>query len=270
MPLIMLDGVDGAGKSTFALDLKDAWNGPAQIIHKTQFTGSPVDEYELSLKKYVPGAGNLLILDRWFLSEIIYGRIMRGSSKLATKLDAFHIMKVLNSRGSANVVMTAPQEVLAYRLDQRGEDYLPPSKIHEVNKAFVGWAKEYDWTVVRSTLTGLPDNAVESILALAASKDRQAALVSPPPSYVGPLKPSHLLVMEDVAKMHFAGQPTWHSHSQKLTHPMSVRGINTGQIFLSELTRHNWTMLGSPPILAQNDYVAELVHRLGWELVDVY
>lgn len=269
MPLIMLDGVDGAGKSTFALKLKDAWDGPAQIIHKTQFTGSPVDEYELSLKHYTPGTGHLLILDRWFLSEIIYGHTMREFSKLA-KLDALHIMKLLNSRGSANVIMTAPQEALAYRLALRGEDYLPASKIHEVNKAFVGWAQEYDWTVVRSTLTGLPANAVKSILESAISKERLAALVSPPPSYVGPLKPSHLLVMEDVPNMHLAGQPTWHRKSQKLTHPVSVRGINIGQIFLSELTRHNWTMLGSPPILAQNDYVAELVHRLGWELVDVY
>lgn len=270
MPLIMLDGVDGAGKSTFALDLKDAWDGPAKILHRTQFTGSPVDEYELSLKDYVPGAGQLLILDRWFLSEIIYGHIMRGASKLTAKFDAFHIMKVLNSRGSANIVMTAPQQVLADRLAQRGEDYLPVHKVHDANKAFVCWAQEYNWVVVRSTSTGLPATAVEYILASAVSKERMAALVSPPPSYVGPLKPSYLLVMEDVAGMHFAGQPVWHEETQKLTHPMSVRGINTGQMFLSELTRHNWTMLGYPPILAQNDYVAELVHRLGWELVDVY
>lgn len=268
MPLIMLDGVDGAGKSTFAMELCDAWNGPTTVLHRGQFVGNPMDEYENSLLDYRSDEGRLLILDRWFLSEIVYGTIMRGSSKLS-KLDVVHIMKVLASRGAVNVIMTASSEVLTARLEARGEDYLPMDKVQSVNQAFIRWAKEHNWMVIRSGANGLPETALTSVLKRAERQDQLIRALTAPESYVGPVKPSHLLV-HDEAPGCLAGQPTWIAESNRLVHRTAVRGMNTGQVFLSEMSRSLHACLSYPPILAESSSTAEVLHRMGWELVDVY
>lgn len=264
MPLIMLDGVDGAGKTTFANELRDAWNGPSRILHRSQFTGNPMDEYENSLLDYYPASDELVILDRWFLSELVYGTVLRDRSKLTIR-DTVHIDKFLASRGALNIVMTAPTDVLLNRLTARGEDYLPMDKVFQVNKMFVGWAKENDWIVLKAGSSVTPGEVVRAAVAHAKS----TTLVGTPVSYVGPAQPSHILVMTDETTTTIAGQPEW-TVANVLRHPIPVRAKRVGQVFLSEFNRDLWNRLSCPPVLADTDETADSLFKAGWELVDVY
>lgn len=79
--LIILEGPDGAGKSTLAGELKDLIHRlhPADTV-STLHAGPPkqhaIDEYMRSLLWYQPGVGDHVIVDRWHWGEHVYPRIL--------------------------------------------------------------------------------------------------------------------------------------------------------------------------------------------------
>lgn len=85
--LIILEGIDKCGKSTFAQKL-----GPNVVIkHSTKDD----DALEV-LKKYAPiAAEQTVILDRSFLSEMCYGLVYRGEMRI-TPAKLMKITKILN------------------------------------------------------------------------------------------------------------------------------------------------------------------------------
>ena len=264
MPLIMLDGVDGAGKTTYAKELCAAWDGPSRLIHRSRFEGNPMDEYENSLMDYMPNNGELVVLDRWFLSELVYGTVLRGTSKLHIR-DTVHVERFLASRGALNIIMTASTEVILSRLRKRGEDYLPFDKVTQVNKLFISWAKENDWITLRSPTAV----TVHETLKAAVAIEQTIALVGAPVSYVGPPQPSHLLVMSD-HEVQLAGQPVWHEPTGTLTPTVSVRSKKVGQVLHSQMNHDLWYRLGCPPVLADLPSTADKLFTQGFEFVDVY
>ena len=97
--LIVLEGPDGAGKSTFADRLTRAFDAgkptrPAKVIHRGVMhpDADPVNEYLLDER---PGGFDLTVVDRWFPSELVYGPHYRGESRL-TKSEAVWLDKVLD------------------------------------------------------------------------------------------------------------------------------------------------------------------------------
>lgn len=75
--LIYIEGVDCTGKSTLATELSMRCKPSAPILHHRgkPLTGSSLDEYLESISWYDPRNGHDLIVDRGWLSEIVYSQV---------------------------------------------------------------------------------------------------------------------------------------------------------------------------------------------------
>lgn len=144
MPLILLEGVDGAGKSTLAdtiADIQKSMNKKVTVLHRGPMKGSVLEEYIDPLLDYDPASGETLILDRWHVGEMIYGPLYRGKTALSPGW-AMYIENLLAARGAAKVVMTTNLDTLAKRLVAKKEDFLQPEHLAHVNSMYAKWVKK--------------------------------------------------------------------------------------------------------------------------------
>ena len=263
MPLILLEGVDGAGKTTLAAQLAAMWTAggddgrTAKIIHRTATFATPTvfDEYENALTSYHPGSGQLLILDRWHVSEVVYGHILRGRSRL-TRGNVKHINQFLTAKGALEVIMTAPVHTIIDRLNARGETYLPIHKVTEVVKAYIAWARDFDWVLAKPN-TVRPTMLINAAVAL----EKTTKLLDLPPSYAGSHAPKYVI---GAARTTDAPVPfqdnggTW------------TIVANSGALYADEITPELLHRLGSPTIFAYDDEAAKVIASRGVGSVDVF
>jgi thymidylate kinase len=116
--LIVVDGCDGAGKSSLAAVLAGR-HGHA-IVHAT-LTPAGTDlfaKYQAMLARRGP-----VVLDRSFVSELVYGPLDRGHSRL-TFGQASHLAALTAQRGGILVHLTGQPEQIATRLLAR-DGYAP-------------------------------------------------------------------------------------------------------------------------------------------------
>lgn len=109
MRLIIVEGPDGAGKSTLVKKLEKQFN--AMSIHNCEYPSADGDQLEaifsyqftiaehLAMRAIVPSS--VVILDRSFLSELIYGPVYRGKPRLSDEAKGR-----LNKRLSITSAMT--------------------------------------------------------------------------------------------------------------------------------------------------------------------
>jgi thymidylate kinase len=117
--LVVIDGCDGAGKSTLAQAIA-AQRGHA-VVHAT-LTPEGVDlfgKYQTILAR--PGP---LVLDRSFVSELVYGPLERGRSRL-TCTQATQLAAMVAQRGGVLVHLTGQPDRIAARLLAR-DGHAPP------------------------------------------------------------------------------------------------------------------------------------------------
>jgi thymidylate kinase len=110
----MLEGCDGAGKTTLAAAL-EARHGYA-IVHAT-LSPQGTDlfaKYRAALARHGP-----LVLDRSFVSELVYGPLERGRSRL-TYGQAARLAAVAAARGGILAHLTGNPEQILARLRERG------------------------------------------------------------------------------------------------------------------------------------------------------
>ncbi len=127
--LIILEGADGAGKTTLAhalaSEIKKAHPAHRVVMMKAgPPMKHPLDEYVLPLLSYRPGQGVHIICDRWHLGELVYpyvlGRDTRMDAAVTSYVDAF-----LDSRG-AFIALVAPNfETVMRQLHGRGTNSIP-------------------------------------------------------------------------------------------------------------------------------------------------
>ena len=245
--LIVLEGIDGAGKSTLAEELASRFTSThkqftAEILHRGPLKpdADPLDEYENSLEYNAGSLTKLVICDRWYLSELIYGPLYRGRSRM----DEFrwaHAEKFLEARGAARFIVTAPTAVIAERLAARGEDFLKPKDQVIVHARYLELGNRLGWRQVNTSLSPNP----QVLLTLAwqlQSKVRHLAMLR---TYVGPPQPSVLLVSDDSAGspafQPYDGAPAFHQRAVAAhRHPL------IGMIDESELTPAVYKVLGEP------------------------
>ena len=149
MPLIVLEGVDGAGKTTYAEQLIDAW--PAQdktwLLHAGQPTTKPImHQYETALLSlYDPqDPDQLVVCDRWHVGETVYGPIYRGQSRLTPGM-ARYMDQLLDSLGAVKCVLSGTLKTLTRRLADRGEDFLKPEHLALVADQYHTYAYDNGW-----------------------------------------------------------------------------------------------------------------------------
>lgn len=123
MPIIILEGIDGAGKSTLAERLASSSPIPARVSHQGPLERSAVEEYLLPLYQVSPD--ELFIADRWHVSETIYGPLYRGVSAVSPALYQA-IEEALASLGAVKVLVRPSYMTVVRRLATRGEGFLQP------------------------------------------------------------------------------------------------------------------------------------------------
>lgn len=210
--LIIIEGVDGTGKSTLAEQLLEEL-GDATLIHRGPPEAHPLIEYEQYLDDYDPRAGRHIICDRWHWGERIYGPLYRGKSDLDDAMFT-HVEMYLRSRGALLVHLVHGNATLARRLHEKGEDFLKPEDLRHVSTAYHRIERETLLPVMKFTDPWSSDR--HRIERRAYQLQEEASALAPFPTYVGPPSPGLLLLGErrgsEEYRAAFVPQPATSGH----------------------------------------------------------
>lgn len=129
-PVIILDGCDGTGKTTLAEALRE------QLGYAVTHSGQTPDGVDLA-DRYrnllaMPGR---IVLDRSFVSELVYGPLLRGRSRI-TQQAAVSLVRDVAHRGGTLVHLTGTPESIVTRLMSRDGRAPPVDHIRALTDGF--------------------------------------------------------------------------------------------------------------------------------------
>jgi len=116
--LILLEGLDGTGKSTVADELRSVHG--FEVFHQLRPKDPPVWTYTAPLFGYYPGQGRHVVCDRWHLSETVYPRSLGHRTEL-TATGLGRIERFLSDKGAVVVYCLASVETICTSHAIRGE-----------------------------------------------------------------------------------------------------------------------------------------------------
>lgn len=154
MPII-IEGPDGAGKSTLAKSLADRLD--MNILKMTANGGQSAREYMQKLEC------DGVIIDRRWVSEQVYSDLFGRAPRIDND-DAEALTEFCGLAGIPIIVLLPPLHVVIGRLNARGDEYADVvcPNITEIYKRYQEWAEAHDNAIV------LDDNdsatAMEEIL----------------------------------------------------------------------------------------------------------
>ena len=164
MPVVILEGVDGSGKSTFADKIAALVPHDYEVIreHKGPLTGPVWDEYVTPLMNIRDD--QFLIADRWHVGEMIYGPLYRGKSEV-TPAEERLIELLLARMGAVRIIMQPGLSTVRKRLGDRGEDFLLAENVKQVHDFYGKYAEKHDWDIVSKGSKQLAQAAVDVAIA---------------------------------------------------------------------------------------------------------
>lgn len=118
--LIVLEGVDKAGKSTLASKLQEKSGWP--IVHFGRPGPDPALEYISFLKQ-----NQDVICDRFFIGELVYGPLLRGKQSMSP-LQITTIQRVCRTIGIVVVHVNPPYEIIEARMRRLGDKMVTNSQ----------------------------------------------------------------------------------------------------------------------------------------------
>lgn len=132
--IIMLEGLDATGKSTFAVDLYKTLKAPVAILH----AGPPV--VTTAIREYVwplgiAANGYVVICDRWHLGEMVWPSIFDREPLINNAAELNHIeenIKYLRTPILALMMQRAMKDIVV-DLQERQE---PVGHLHEANELY--------------------------------------------------------------------------------------------------------------------------------------
>lgn len=193
--LIVIEGVDGAGKTTLAEALVEVLKDhkPTKLLHRGPLEFDPLVEYELDLDDYRPAFGQHVVCDRWHWGEDIYGPLYRAGSRLTPAIRT-HVELFLQSRGAVFLLMCQSRTEIHRRLDERGETFLRDEHRNDVIESYYVMAAS---SLIKTTAvnTSAPE-IVQLIVHDAWRQEQDASALNVFPTYVGPRRPAYLLLGE--------------------------------------------------------------------------
>lgn len=140
MPII-IEGPDGAGKSTLAKSLAGALD--MNILTMTANGGQSVPEYRQKL------ACDGVIIDRCWVSEQVYSDLF-GREPRIDDADAESLTELCGRTGVPIIVLLPPLHVVIGRLNERGDEYADVvcPNIVEIYGRYRKWAEAHDAAIV--------------------------------------------------------------------------------------------------------------------------
>ena len=119
--IIILEGPDGAGKTTLAEKLKKQTG----YMYLRRAQPKTEEEKQRMMEEYVQviKSGKNCIFDRCWYSEMVYGPVMRDDSVI-TYPQMYQLERLLTKHGAIVIYCTATKETLWKRCQSRGEDYI--------------------------------------------------------------------------------------------------------------------------------------------------
>lgn len=116
---VIIEGIDGTGKSTLA---KALCRFGFKMYHfdYDEKCDNLKTKYEHVLKQ---AASSRILLDRSFISEQVYGSVLREKGRLSEN-DFLNLLRIYHQRKSVLVYLFAPQDVLLKRKNDRGSDFI--------------------------------------------------------------------------------------------------------------------------------------------------
>lgn len=128
--MIIVEGIDGVGKTTLVNFIVE--HGLEK--HHFDYDAKNMDLYNKYMS--ILNSTNLnKVLDRSFISEMVYGPVIRGKSKL--ELEQYKkLLLEYKKCGTTIVYLTAPKEVLLQRRQNDLQDYETIQKFYEELKFY--------------------------------------------------------------------------------------------------------------------------------------
>ena len=206
--LVVLEGIDGSGKTTAAGLITDRLARLGYEVNTCAF-GPPeegvdlVDAYVSALDALAPSDDRpvALVIDRWNWGEAVYGPRYRPDQDVegygSYGVAGFRYLELLAaSRGGVTAFLDTKPEVARARITARaeGEDFIDLDDLEDL-------AKRYD-EVYRESTTGIrvfssypPPNIAQAAISNALSREEASKHLSEWPSYIGTIRPTVLVAM---------------------------------------------------------------------------
>lgn len=140
MPII-IEGPDGAGKSTLAKSLAGALD--MNILKMTANGGQSMPEYVQKLKC------DGIIIDRCWVSEQVYSDLFGREPRIDND-DAEALTEFCGLTGVPIIVLLPPLHIVIGRLNERGDEYADVvcPNIVEIYKRYQEWAEAHPYAIV--------------------------------------------------------------------------------------------------------------------------
>lgn len=200
--LIIIEGPDGAGKSTLAAELTQSITRhmageSVEYRHTGVPSGHPLDEYLRPLTSYRPGSQRHVIIDRWHLGESVYPAIRNRATQLTWEVN-WAIEAYLRRLGALLVLchQSRAEYERVFAEPDRVADRWQLDELSLVEKLFADTYATSTVTRLMSDFSERTDTHIRDILYAAITTEKHAAdrVDDYTVTYTGPPVPELLLV----------------------------------------------------------------------------
>lgn len=186
--LMILEGPDGAGKSTLVRSLRNVLGDIAYVMDAGPPTRHPLDEYELPLLK-LPDDRHI-ICDRWHLGEAVYPAVLRRATDWDVAVER-HLYMFMRSRGAFVILMLSTHDELVARVELRGDDLITAGQLQQITDGYERLNAQHFNMIARGR-----GELWQHIISMARAVSDVSAPLQQFETYVGPPRPSVLLLGE--------------------------------------------------------------------------
>ena len=131
--IIIVEGVDGVGKSTFAKFLAASLG--YEYRHLSYKDDNSFEAYRDRLLEFCDGREGGVVYDRFLFSELAYSEVLGRTPKFDENQKQ-NLFVMLDRHAEVFHVRHSNLEEVKRRLEARGEDFLPLDKVQPIQDAF--------------------------------------------------------------------------------------------------------------------------------------